>query len=88
MNKALGFTSAVYGFGAGIFSLGYFIFEVPSKTPLSKVGARRWIALNRRHLGYYLRLHRADYRTVVVLFRAVPAGDCRGRAFSPASSFI
>jgi MFS family permease len=44
MNKALGFTSAVYGFGAGIFFLGYFIFEVPSNVLLSKVGARRWIA--------------------------------------------
>jgi MFS transporter, ACS family, tartrate transporter len=30
MNKALGFSSAVYGFGGGIFFLGYFIFEVPS----------------------------------------------------------
>src|ERR1700735_210189 len=44
MNKALGFTAAVYGFGAGIFFLGYFIFEVPSNVLLSKVGARRWIA--------------------------------------------
>ncbi|HEX3574423.1 MAG TPA: MFS transporter [Rhodopila sp.] len=44
MNKALGFTSAVYGFGGGIFFLGYFIFEVPSNVLLSKVGARRWIA--------------------------------------------
>jgi ACS family tartrate transporter-like MFS transporter len=44
MNKALGFTSAVYGFGGGIFFLGYFIFEVPSNILLSKVGARRWIA--------------------------------------------
>ena len=44
MNKALGFSSAVYGFGAGIFFLGYFIFEVPSNVLLSKVGARRWIA--------------------------------------------
>ena len=40
MNKALGFTSAVYGFGGGIFFLGYFIFEVPSNILLSKVGAR------------------------------------------------
>ena len=30
MNKAFGFSSAVYGFGGGIFFLGYFIFEVPS----------------------------------------------------------
>jgi len=44
MNKALGFSSAVYGFGGGIFFLGYFIFEVPSNILLSKVGARVWIA--------------------------------------------
>jgi MFS transporter, ACS family, tartrate transporter len=44
MNKDLGFTSAVYGFGGGIFFLGYFIFEVPSNILLSKVGARVWIA--------------------------------------------
>jgi MFS family permease len=44
MNKALGFTSAVYGFGGGIFFLGYFIFEVPSNVLLAKVGARIWIA--------------------------------------------
>ncbi|HVY15084.1 MAG TPA: MFS transporter [Rhodopila sp.] len=44
MNKALGFSSAVYGFGGGIFFLGYFLFEVPSNILLSKVGARRWIA--------------------------------------------
>jgi MFS transporter, ACS family, tartrate transporter len=44
MNKALGFSSAVYGFGGGIFFLGYFIFEVPSNVLLGKVGARVWIA--------------------------------------------
>lgn len=44
MNKALGFSSAVYGLGGGIFFLGYFIFEVPSNILLSKVGARIWIA--------------------------------------------
>jgi ACS family tartrate transporter-like MFS transporter len=44
MNKALHFSSAIYGFGGGIFFLGYFIFEVPSNVLLSKVGARRWIA--------------------------------------------
>ncbi len=44
MNRALGFTAAVYGFGSGIFFLGYFIFEVPSNVLLSKVGARIWIA--------------------------------------------
>jgi len=44
MNRAFGFTAAVYGFGSGIFFLGYFIFEVPSNVLLSKIGARVWIA--------------------------------------------
>lgn len=44
MNRALGFTAAVYGFGSGIFFVGYFIFEVPSNVLLSKIGARVWIA--------------------------------------------
>ena len=44
MASALGFSDVVYGFGAGIFFLGYFLFEVPSNLLLEKVGARRWIA--------------------------------------------
>lgn len=44
MNKDLGFSPAVYGFGAGIFFIGYFFFEVPSNLILEKVGARLWIA--------------------------------------------
>jgi len=44
MNQALGFSAAVYGFGSGIFFLGYFIFEVPSNVLMSRVGARVWIA--------------------------------------------
>src|SRR5690242_18911655 len=44
MNKDLGFSSAVFGFGAGIFFVGYFLFEVPSNVILEKVGARLWIA--------------------------------------------
>ena len=40
----LQFSDAVYGFGAGIFFLGYFLFEVPSNLVLRRVGARRWIA--------------------------------------------
>src|SRR5262245_31415107 len=34
----------VYGVGAGLFFVGYFIFEVPSNLILHRVGARRWIA--------------------------------------------
>ena len=44
MNKDLGFSPTVFGVGAGIFFLGYFLFEVPSNLVLDKVGARIWIA--------------------------------------------
>ena len=44
MVKYLGFTNAVFGFGAGLFFLGYFLAEIPSNLILNKVGARRWIA--------------------------------------------
>ncbi|MFL9826822.1 MFS transporter [Rhodoplanes sp. SY1] len=44
MNAELGLSAAVYGWGAGIFFLGYFLFEVPSNLILERVGARRWIA--------------------------------------------
>lgn len=44
MASDLGYSDAVYGFGAGIFFLGYFLFEVPSNLLLEKFGARRWIA--------------------------------------------
>lgn len=44
MLSDLGFSDAVYGLGAGIFFIGYFIFEVPSNLILHRVGARRWIA--------------------------------------------
>ncbi len=37
-------SDAVYGVGAGIFFIGYFIFEVPSNVILERVGARIWIA--------------------------------------------
>lgn len=44
MNKDLGFKPGIFGFGAGIFFWGYFLFEVPSNIVLDKVGARLWIA--------------------------------------------
>jgi D-galactonate transporter len=39
----LKFSDSIYGLGAGIFFLGYFLFEVPSNVILHKVGARVWI---------------------------------------------
>ena len=44
MNKDLGLSASAFGFGAGIFFLAYFLFEVPSNLFLERVGARRWIA--------------------------------------------
>ncbi len=44
MNKDLAFSSSAFGLGAGIFFIGYALFEVPSNLVLVKVGARRWIA--------------------------------------------
>lgn len=40
----IGMSEAAYGFGAGIFFIGYFLFEVPSNLVLHRVGARIWIA--------------------------------------------
>jgi MFS transporter, ACS family, tartrate transporter len=44
INKELGLTAEMFGFGAGVFFFGYFILEVPSNLSLERVGARRWIA--------------------------------------------
>src|SRR6059036_3838956 len=44
LNKALKFDPAVFGLGAGIFFIGYFIFEVPSNLIMERIGARIWIA--------------------------------------------
>ena len=43
MNADLGFSKEAYGFAAGIFFWGYFLFEVPSNLALQKVGARLWM---------------------------------------------
>ena len=44
LESDLGFSGAVYGFGAGVFFIAYFFFEVPSNLALHKFGARKWIA--------------------------------------------
>lgn len=43
MQQDLGMSDSVYGLGAGIFFIGYFLFEVPANMILQRVGARRWI---------------------------------------------
>jgi len=44
MQQDLGISDTIYGIGAGIFFIGYFLFEVPSNLILHRVGARFWIA--------------------------------------------
>ncbi|RYP59679.1 hypothetical protein DL771_010785 [Monosporascus sp. 5C6A] len=44
MNKDIGLTAEQFGFGAGLFFIGYFLFEIPSNLIMQKVGARIWIA--------------------------------------------
>ena len=44
MNKDLAFSSTIYGLGAGIFFIGYFVMEIPGNLIMARVGARIWIA--------------------------------------------
>src|SRR3954469_6238629 len=44
LESDLGFSGAVYGVGAGVFFVGYFLLEVPSNLALHKFGARKWMA--------------------------------------------
>ena len=44
MNQQLGLTAGQFGFAAGVFFLGYSVFEIPSNLLLYRFGARRWIA--------------------------------------------
>lgn len=44
MLQDLNFSETIYGLGAGVFFLGYFLFELPSNVIMYRVGARRWIA--------------------------------------------
>jgi ACS family tartrate transporter-like MFS transporter len=44
MNGALGLDAGMFGFGAGLFFIAYFLLEVPSNIALEKFGARKWIA--------------------------------------------
>ena len=44
LNKALNFDPVIFGLGAGLFFIGYFIFEIPSNLIMERVGARVWMA--------------------------------------------
>lgn len=44
MNRDIGLTAGQFGLGAGIFFIGYCVFEVPSNLAMYRFGARRWLA--------------------------------------------
>src|SRR5947209_9306797 len=44
MSRDLNFSDRVFGLGAGIFSIGYFLFEIPGALIVERWGARKWIA--------------------------------------------
>ena len=43
MNKDLAFSPTIFGFGAGLFFVGYALFQVPANLILERVGPRRWV---------------------------------------------
>src|SRR5437879_1532903 len=82
MLSDLRFSETVYGLGAGIFFIGYFLFEIPSNIILHRVGARLWIA--RVMLSWGGDLGRDAVRDFGdrILHPALSAG-CRGGRFFP-----
>ena len=78
MNRDLHFSASIYGFGAGLFSIGYALFEIPSNLVLYRFGARRWIA--RILLTWGLHRHGHDVRedSFTVLCNALCTGSRRG----------
>ena len=86
MNASLGFSGSVYGLGAGIFFIGYFLFEVPSNLILARVGARVWIARIAHRLGDRLDCDDVRPRAVELLRAAISPGGRGGGLFSRESS--
>lgn len=74
MLNDLHMSDAVYGLGAGIFFIGYFIFEVPSNLILHRVGARIWIARIHDYVGDHFRAHAVCENTDAVLHRSFFSG--------------
>ncbi len=57
MNADLGFSPAVFGFGAGVLFAGYLLFQVPANAILARLGARRWMFLYPDGVGRDFRRH-------------------------------
>ncbi|MCB4770359.1 MFS transporter [Ancylobacter sp. Lp-2] len=86
MNQDLGFSASAFGFGAGIFFLGYIVCELPSNLLLVRFGARVWIARILITWGILSALtafvwNPASFYTVRLLLGAAEAGFFPGIIF-------
>ena len=73
MQHSLGFSEAVFGFGAGVFFIGYFLAEIPSNLILNQ---RRRAQVDRphpAHLGHHLRSDRLRLERLELLYHPLPA---------------
>ena len=84
LESDLGFSGAVYGFGAGVFFIGYFFLEVPSNLALHRFGARKWMARIMITWGVISACTMFVQGAGELLRRPLPARHRRGRASSPA----
>ena len=82
MRGDLDMSAAAFGFAAGTFYWGYFIFEVPSNVILEKVGARLWIARIMITWGILAGLTALVTGSNQLRRRPLPAGRRRGRILS------
>ncbi len=87
MNADLKFSPLVFAWGAGIFFIGYFIFEVPSNLALERFGASRWIARIMVTWGVISALT-ATVSGETSFLCCASCSAWRKPASSPASSFI
>ncbi len=79
MNRDMHFDGTTFGIGAGIFSLGYVLFQVPSNVVMERVGARFWLALIMMTWGVVSALNaviwnEASFYVVRILLGAAEAG--------------
>ena len=77
MQQDLGMSDAVYGLGAGIFFLGYFLFEVPANMFMQRIGARLWLGPIMMVWGVVCACHHVRHGRHEFLRPALRAG--RGR---------
>ena len=79
MKQTLPFDDAVYGLGAGMFFIGYFLFEVPSNLLLERIGARKTLLRIMVLWGLCCVSHDVRIDASPVLCGAIPARRLRGR---------